>query len=681
MDTQLRTDEPRTEALMQAALAIGRRLVDGARWTDDACTWHVMQPDRANPGSRRAVPTPATGTVYEGTAGIALYLSELHAVTGDAGVARTALGAVRFALRQGMSLPDTSFGYHSGRVGIAYAAARTGELLGHPELYAQAEDLLRPLAGNESRDVGLDVIAGAGGAIPALLQLARYVDAEMALGIARRLGDHLVATATREPEGWSWSTMRSSAVRNLNGYAHGAAGIGHGLLELYAATGDGRYRYAAEQAFVYERAFFNPQHNNWPDLRNTELGEFQYEGRLDELRDLLRSGGGLEPQHTRYMSAWCHGAPGIGLSRLRAWQLLGDPLYRDEVLAACANTAATVTGHGLSNYSLCHGRGGNAETLMEAARVLGDEMLRSPALESAYAGIELHEGADGSPWPCGTLGAVSDPGLLLGEAGIGHFLLRLAHPGVPSVLVVGAPDASASREGTAGEEGWRSEQASSVAAHFGGTLAAFRAMGVDVDLPLAPMGPAPHTSDVVAVYEALAARVRNEADSALRERLEDAFAVDRARYELARSVTDFTTEYLDGLARLPAAEVDLRDGRVELSPRARVVSTRWDWAARAQAEAGGPPQDEDEDEAHWLVQFSGGRSAARPLSPFAAVILETVREPATVDELIDTVSAAVSGGDGEVNREWLEDRVLQQLNQAYRAGFVTLARDLVGAAR
>jgi subtilisin family serine protease len=277
------------------------------------------------------------------------------------------------------------------------------------------------------------------------------------------------------------------------------------------------------------------------------------------------------------------------------------------------------------------------------------------------------------------MGAVSDPGLLLGEAGIGHFLLRLAHPRVPSVLVLEAPDVSASRGGTAGQEGWRSEQESSVAAHFGGTLAAFRGMGVALELPLAPMGPAPRTSDVVAVYEALAARVRDEADAALRERLEDAFAVDRARYELARSVTDFTTEYLDGLARPPGAEVDWRDGRVERSPRARVVSTRWDWAARADADAAGPPAEEDEDEVHWLVQFTGGRSVVRPLSPFAAVILESVREPATVDELIDTVNAAVSGGEGEVNREWLEERVLQQLNQAYRAGFVSLARDLVGA--
>ncbi|HEY7770099.1 lanthionine synthetase LanC family protein [Longimicrobium sp.] len=681
MDTQHRTDEPRTEALMAAAQAIGRRLVEGAQWTDGACTWQVMQPDRANPALRRAVATPATGTVYEGTAGIALYLAELHAVTGDADAARTALGAIRFALRHGASLPDTSFGYHSGRVGIAYAAARTGELLGCPEFHAQAEDLLRPLAGNESRDTGLDVIAGAGGAIPPLLQLTRYVDAELALGIARGLGDHLVATATRESDGWSWNTMRNTAVRNLNGYAHGAAGIGHGLLELYAATGDGRYRYAAEQAFLYERSFFDAQQSNWPDLRHTELGEFQYEGRLDQLRELLRSGGGLEAPPTRYMSAWCHGAPGIGLSRVRAWQLLGDPLYRDEVLAACANTAGTLGGHGLSNYSLCHGRGGNAETLMVAAHALGDESLRQPALESAYVGIDLHGGADGSPWPCGTMGAVSDPGLLLGEAGIGHFLLRLAHPQVPSVLILEAPDVSAARGGAAGEEGWRSEQERSVATAFSGTLAAFRAMGAALDLPLAPMGPAPRTSDVTAVYEALAARVRDEADSALRERLEDAFAVDRARYELARSVTDFTTEYLDGLARLPAGEVEWREGRVELSSRARVVSTRWDWAARAAADAAGPPADEDEDEAHWLIHFTGGRAVVRPLSPFAAVILESVREPATVDELIDTVNAAVSGGEGEVNREWLEDRVLQQLNQAYRAGFVNLARGRAGAAR
>ena len=43
-----------------------------------------------------------------------------------------------------------------------------------------------------------------------LLQLTRHVDPELALGIARRLGDNLIEMAARDADGWSWPTMRNS---------------------------------------------------------------------------------------------------------------------------------------------------------------------------------------------------------------------------------------------------------------------------------------------------------------------------------------------------------------------------------------------------------------------------------------------------------------------------------------
>ena len=87
------------------------------------------------------------------------------------------------------------------------------------------------------------------------------------------------------------------------------------------------------------------------------------------------------------------------------------------------------------NYSLCHGRGGNAETLMVAAEVLGEPELLERPRQVAAEGWEAYE-AKGQQWPCGTMQGVPDPGLLLGESGIGLFLLRLALPETPSVLLV-----------------------------------------------------------------------------------------------------------------------------------------------------------------------------------------------------------------------------------------------------
>jgi lantibiotic modifying enzyme len=44
-----------------------------------------------------------------------------------------------------------------------------------------------------------------------------------------------------------------ATTRNLTGFAHGTAGIGCTLPELFHATSDAKYRDAAAAAFAYER--------------------------------------------------------------------------------------------------------------------------------------------------------------------------------------------------------------------------------------------------------------------------------------------------------------------------------------------------------------------------------------------------------------------------------------------
>ena len=146
--------------------------------------------------------------------------------------------------------------------------------------------------------------------------------------------------------------------------------------------------------------------------------------------------------------AWCHGAPGIGLSRLRAWRLTGDPARLAEAKAALATTVraleAGLAGPGYG-FSLCHGDAGNAELPLLAAEVLGEPGLALTAERVGWAGIERF-GAPGLPWPCGVPNGGETPGLMLGLAGIGHFYLRLYDPqAAPSVLLLVPRGAEAPR--------------------------------------------------------------------------------------------------------------------------------------------------------------------------------------------------------------------------------------------
>jgi len=671
--TDPRTDRPAPRGtFLEAAARIGARLSDEAVWAEDACTWTVMVPDRGDPARRAVVPDVAGGGVYQGTAGIGLFLAELAALTGDGRTARTGAGAIRHALADGERLAPTAFGLYGGRVGIAWAAVRAAELLERDDFRAAAARLLEPLEGNESQDRGTDVIGGAAGAIPALLRMAPALDGERLREMARRLGDHLIATAVREPEGWSWATMPGAAARNLNGYAHGAAGCGHALLELFHATGEGRFRFGAEQAFAYERRSYSPELGNWPDMRHIQLSEYVQAGRQDELRAMLRSEEGFPGQSPHFMSAWCHGAPGIGLTRLRAWQLLGDEVFREEAEGAVRATLQSLDDARM-NYSLCHGRAGNCETLVMAADLFGDASLRERAEACMREGCEAYGAADA--WPSGTMGAVPDPSLLLGDAGTGHFLLRLHSPAVPSVLLVTSPG-NGPAEG--GRDEYRAMVASDVEAYFGRTLRLFRALGEDT----APVEEAAHAalprrSPVAAAHAALEERVAAGGEGADAALLEDASLAERAAVELSRSVEDYTREYLDGLLRASGADEPWADDEASLSGRVRVVHSGWKWDEWLHH--GGPETGPERGDVFFLLQASGGRVTARRLSPFAAVVLDAVRSPASPDEVIARVADALSGGDPP-DPDWLRPRVLEQLREAHRAGLVNRAPATAAAA-
>jgi lantibiotic modifying enzyme len=262
-----------------------------------------------------------------------------------------------------------------------------------------------------------DLLSGSAGAILGLLALCEISGNSTFIEIAARLADVLIEAADRRDKEWSWKAHCYRFARNLTGFSHGAAGIGCALLELYAATGESLYRAAAEGAFTYERSSFDPTEGNWPDFRYGNAA-----------RDSSQT-----KSHS-FATFWCHGAPGIALSRIRARELLGDERYEAEARTALDTTRKWLERalhSGSGNYSLCHGLTGNAEVLMLSRD--GKEE-RGLALRVAAAGrmdAETHNGM----WSCGT-GGGETPGLMLGLAGIGLFYLRLHSSSTPTVLLM-----------------------------------------------------------------------------------------------------------------------------------------------------------------------------------------------------------------------------------------------------
>jgi lantibiotic biosynthesis protein len=406
---------------LETADRIGRRLCRDAVWSGNACNWLGWALEVVGP-SWSPVYRAQGATIYDGTAGIALFLARLHQFTRDSQQRTAVLGALN---RSFAAMPEIGellrHSVYSGAAGIAYAAIEIGEALGDERIVSRGLRELRDPRNVQPNDTFIDIIGGCAGAIQMLLEISRRYRADEILETAVAHGKLLLKAAVKSDAGWSWDTLQGSGEKHLLGYGHGAGGIGGALVELWNATGDAEYREAALQAFRYERSHFSAEQRNWPDLRS--------------MAPL-----GITSQQPVFAMAWCHGAPGIGLSRLRAHELLADEpsILQDlnEALFSTAGACSSISFPASGNMCLCHGLGGNSDLLLAAADSLDRSDLRQiaeAAGRQAIAQIQVHD----MPWPCGVNGGGETPNLMLGLAGIGHFYLRLYDSArVPSILLL-----------------------------------------------------------------------------------------------------------------------------------------------------------------------------------------------------------------------------------------------------
>lgn len=651
--------------LTDTAVLIARRLADSATWHDDVCTWPVTVPDAANRLGGRGIAVPATGTLYQGTAGIALFLAEAHSVVPDSGVARALRGALEHALQHGEALEPDAVAFHTGRVGIAFAAARCAELLQCDRYRDGARRMLAPItSASIANDRGLDVIGGAAGAIPALLLLGKMLGTDHLLDTAQAFGRHLAKTAQWETTGWSWrSGLTTGAMRDLCGLAHGASGMGHALLELYVATGDAWARYGAEAAFAYEREFFNSALDNWPDFRDTEVMEAMVSGNRDALRARVATGEALT-RPARYMSAWCHGATGIGLSRLRAHEVLCDGRYLAEAQAAVRASEAAC---GVpAEFSLCHGNAARLLLMHGAGLAWNDDTLTARAEQLAASACETYEGAR-RPWPSGALGSVPEPSLMMGDAGVGYALLRLAAPAPASVLLLTVdtstvPDVARIR--------WPEESAAlrwnTALQFFARSARVLEQLAADeaAMLSRAVLDAAVGTELRAARIATLAIADRHR-DTSMGAVLADAFRLDLAQCDVADASADLRAR-LSRMLRAPESMPDVAETPVHLAPDVRLVETHVDWDAwEARADAAAPAL-ADTPEAAYLVHHVHERVVVRRLTAFQHLVFSRLRAPATHAELIAHIAPSVAVAESVLN-----DRVREQVTAALRAGVLT----------
>lgn len=425
---EIPTIETQTSAnnnYLMSAYTIAKDLAKNAIWNEEEgiCNWQGASTEAV--GGKYAVVTRTFGSdLYSGLTGIALFLAEVSIRIPDPIIEETLKGAIKNVLKQTKANPSPSlFGFHSGRIGTGYGLWKIGVLTQNNEWRKAGLKMLKRLRNKQVGDQEVDIISGAAGAIPVFLKVNAVENDTVLLEQAEKCAKFLLNKADKGETSWSWKTIPGSP--GLTGFSHGTAGIATAFAELYTVTQNPEYWTAAAMAFQYERENFVPQENNWPDLRE-----------------------GMQPHQGHHCcEMWCHGAPGIALSRLRAYQLTGRNDFLHEALVALDTTYKSVTRElqdlSRSNFCLCHGLAGNADILMTGGLILNNPSYIEIAKQVGHVGSELYE-KTGTDWPSGvndptgaTRGMEPTPGLMLGSAGTGYFYLRLAFPNeVENILMI-----------------------------------------------------------------------------------------------------------------------------------------------------------------------------------------------------------------------------------------------------
>ena len=357
--------------------------------------------------------------LYGGATGIAVFLAAHAAVAGRQQSKELALGAVaqlrkrlrdRNAARMARWL---GLGAGTGVGSIVYALAVMAKCLGDDSLTADAH-LAAQLFTDDLIDADrqLDALGGSAGAILGMLRLYRDSQSSSVLKRATKCGEHLLALPRQGADGRR--TWISQSGKALNGMSHGAAGYAYALASLASSTGREDFAAAATECIAFENSSYDVARANWPDLRPDDGPVFRCQ--------------------------WCHGAPGIGLSRIAMIKrgVCDAKSYGN----LDANFLATDIGNAVAGAeeawpvqldTMCCGTLGSIELFWEAGNLLARSDLRDTAAGRLMAVLETAASAGDYRWNTGS--RQFNVGLFRGLAGVGYTCLRQADRSLPNILM------------------------------------------------------------------------------------------------------------------------------------------------------------------------------------------------------------------------------------------------------
>lgn len=264
------------------------------------------------------------------------------------------------------------------------------EVTGEERFLVWAKRHAELVEGMWETEQSMDYLSGLAGAVEVFAGLFRSSGEKRYLETAVRMGEEIWKNCDAMEAGAGWCLLEG--VMPLAGMAHGNSGLILAFSHLLELTKDRRYEERIRELLAYEESLY--ENGNWKDLRH--------------------------PEGLRFCNnAWCHGAAGILLSRLRLKQcgFPDDSGMVERDIGRCKQVFLEKMEP--EELCLCHGLAGNYLALGKYLQLETD-----PELEKEYGELgerilrRLEEGDISAR-------EEYNPALMTGISGVGIALCNL----------------------------------------------------------------------------------------------------------------------------------------------------------------------------------------------------------------------------------------------------------------
>lgn len=357
--------------------------------------------------------------LYEGLSGIAIFFNALQKLNPQNVYENvcTSLMNELFSYTDEMcdrteNLENESSGAFGGESSLMYTYEILYKITNNEDYLKYAEKHFHIISKAIISDKSFDIIYGNSGAIITLINMYRLTNDTKYLNVAKQAGMLLVNNQEMDDKskgGWKNDGRKFP----LAGFSHGASGIILALIRLWNATNDFIFLDSAMKGIKFENTLFVKKYGNWKDERF-------YSGKKASDKGI-------------YTVAWCHGAAGILLSRVKIYKYLLED-KKDKIFDDIKIASKTIISRGiLANNCLCHGNLGNTEILSEYTSIFNDQDTKDFCKKVRQL---IAENICNGKFDCDNafLYGYKLQGFMTGLSGMGYSLLRDLDDKLPCIL-------------------------------------------------------------------------------------------------------------------------------------------------------------------------------------------------------------------------------------------------------